>query len=114
MKINYQGRTFTAVSNSPNGQINGDAVFQYSQQDSLLTVFYSGGKIREGHMLGKVNEDSSLYFSYHHLDLDGQIKSGYCNSAPEVLPDGRIRLHEIWEWTYGGSGNGESVVEEIS
>ena len=114
MKINYHRRTFTAVSNSPNGQINGDTVFQYSQQDSLLTAFYSGGMIQEGHILGKVNEDGSLYFTYHHLDLAGQLKSGYCNSMPEVLPDGRIRLHETWEWTHGGSGKGESVVEEIS
>ena len=63
-------------------------------------------------MTGLVHEDSSLYFAYHHLDTDGRLKSGYCHSTPEVLPDGRIRLHEQWEWTHGGEGKGESVVEE--
>jgi hypothetical protein len=113
MRINYHGRTFTAVSNSPNGQINGDTIFQYDQQGSLLTAFYRGGMIHEGHILGKVNEDSSLYFTYHHLDVDGHLKSGYCTSVPEVLPDGRIRLFETWEWRHGGEGKGTSVVEEI-
>ena len=113
MKINYHGRIFTTVSNSPNGQINGDTVFQYAQQDSLLTAFYRGGMILEGHMIGRVNEDNSLYFTYQHIDKNGLLKSGYCNSVPEVLPDGRIRLHEQWEWTYGGEGKGESVVEEL-
>ena len=112
MKIYYHGRTFTGVSNSPNGQVSGDTVFNYSQHDLILSATYQGGSIREGHMLGQIHEDNSLYFTYHHIDTDGQLKSGYCNSVPEVLPDGRIRLHETWEWTHGGEGKGESVVEE--
>ena len=42
-----------------------------------------------------------------------KLKNGFCKSIPELLPDGRIRLHETWEWTYGGDGTGESIVEEI-
>lgn len=113
MKINYHGRTFTGVSNSPNGQVSGETVFNYSQRNNILSANYQGGSIREGYMLGQIREDNSLYFAYHHIDNDGQLKSGYCNSKPEVLPDGRIRLHEQWEWTHGGEGKGESIVEEV-
>lgn len=113
MKINYHGRTFTGVSNSPNGQISGDTLFRYSHYDNILIASYQGGTILEGHMIGEVQEDSSLYFTYHHIDTNKQLKSGYCHSVPEVLPDGRIRLYEQWEWTHGGTGKGESVVEEV-
>lgn len=112
MKINYHGRIFAGVSNTPNGQVSGDTVFCYQQQGDILTATYSGGSIQQGHMLGHANPDNSLHFAYHHLDTNGRLKSGCCTSIPEVLPDGRIRLHEHWEWTYGGEGKGESVVEE--
>ena len=113
MKINYHGRKFTGVTNSPNGQVNGDTVFHYSQYEFILSATYRGGSILEGYILGHVHEDNHLDFVYHHIDIDGQIKSGHCVSAPEILNNGRIRLNEKWEWTYGGKGTGDSVVEEI-
>jgi hypothetical protein len=39
--------------------------------------------------------------------------TGICRSTPEILPDGRIRLHEKWQWTSGDRSSGESIVEEI-
>ena len=114
MLINYNGRTFKGITNSPNGQVSGDTVFHYAQQGTTLTATYSGGSIREGHLLGIVHDDNSLRFVYHHLDMDGNLKSGICTSVPEILNDGRIRLHESWQWTNGSDGVGESVIEEIS
>ena len=38
--------------------------------------------------------------------------SGRCHSRIEVLDDGRLRMHETWEWT-SQPGNGTSVIEEI-
>jgi len=113
MKINYHGRKFIGVTNSPNGQVSGDTIFHYEQNENILKATYSGGSIIQGQMLGQVFDDDNLYFAYHHIDNDGQLKSGYCNSKPEILPDGRIRLYEQWEWTHGGEGKGESVVEEV-
>jgi hypothetical protein len=113
MKINYHNRTFAGISNTPNGQVGGDTLFVYSQNDDMLLATYSGGSIKKGQMIGRVSEDNNLYFVYQHIDTSGRLMSGYCHSTPKVLPDGRIRLHEKWEWTYGGEGKGESVVEEI-
>lgn len=113
MKINYHGRKFIGVTNTPNGQVSGETLFFYSQHDDRLTATYSGGSIKNGHMIGHVKKDNNLYFAYHHIDVDGQLRSGYCHSVAEVLPDGRIRLYEKWEWTHGGEGKGDSVVEEV-
>jgi hypothetical protein len=43
----------------------------------------------------------------------GEFMAGECHSTPEVLPDGRIRLHERWQWTTGDRSRGESVIEEV-
>ncbi len=104
---------FTGVSNSMNGQVSNQTIFQYSQHDMILSAKYHGGDIKEGYMLGCVLENNQLDFVYHHIDLEGNIKSGHCISTPELITDGRIRLHERWQWTYGAEGSGESVVMEI-
>jgi hypothetical protein len=112
-KINYHGRKFRGISNTPNGQVSGNTIFCYAQIGDKLEATYSGGSILEGHMIGHVHEDNSLEFVYHHIDDEGVLKSGHCKSTSEILNDGRIRLHETWVWTFGGEGKGNSVIEEI-
>ena len=113
MIINYHNRKFRSVSNTSSGQVNEETTFHYTQTGNQLRATYSGGKITFGEMLGVVREDNSLVFTYHHLDVDGHLKSGHCTSIPEMLPDGRIRLHETWQWDFGGVGEGASIVEEM-
>ncbi|BDC49348.1 hypothetical protein F183_A16640 [Bryobacterales bacterium F-183] len=110
---NFEGRQFLPLRNSEGGQVNGDTRFLYHQSGDLLTATYSGGGIRAGSMLGTVAADGQLHFCYHHLTDGGELRSGVCRSRPELLPDGRIRLYESWQWTLGGDlATGESIVEE--
>ncbi len=50
---------------------------------------------------------------YQHVNRDGELMTGHCRSTPELLPDGRLRLHESWQWTSGDGSRGESIIEEI-
>ena len=50
---------------------------------------------------------------YQYVNEKGEIMTGRCHSIPELLPDGRLRLHETWQWTSGHHSAGKSVVEEI-
>ena len=34
-------------------------------------------------------------------------------SQPEVLEDGRLRLHETWRWTNGDRSADETILDEI-
>jgi len=74
---------------------------------------YSGGVILKGFLLAKVIENDDLDMRYEHINTTGEIMTGLCVSTPEVLPDGRIRLHEKWQWTGGDFSSGESIIEEI-
>jgi hypothetical protein len=49
---------------------------------------------------------------YHQVNDKGELMTGICRSTPELLPNGKIRLHEQWEWTSGDLSKGTSIIEE--
>ncbi|HAD13533.1 MAG TPA: n-acetylglutamate synthase, partial [Saprospirales bacterium] len=54
-----------------------------------------------------------IHMHYHQVNDRHEIMTGVCHSIPEVLSDGRIRLHETWKWTSGDCSEGKSVIEEV-
>jgi hypothetical protein len=111
--INYDGKIFIPLKNSDNGQVSQQTVFYYRQKANVVTGEYSGGEIVSGHLIALVQNDGSLDMRYHHIDVRGELKTGKCLSVPEALSDGRIRLHEHWQWTCSDLTTGSSVIEEI-
>lgn len=111
-EINYNNKIFKSVSNSAAGEVSSETTFYYHQNGDLVWAEYKGGDIVYGTLIAKVLEDSSLDMRYQHLNKNGELMTGVCRSAPEVLPDSRIRLHEKWQWTSGDMSGGESVIEE--
>jgi hypothetical protein len=110
--INYNNKIFRPVSNTENGEISGDTVFIYKQEGNILTSEYSGGKIIKGHLIGLVSNNGTITMRYHQVNEKGELMAGFCTSVPEVLPSGKIRLHETWQWTTGDKSAGKSVIEE--
>lgn len=111
--MNYHGKKFTAISNTSNGETSKKTVFHYEQDGNILTAQYSGGQIVKGHLIGLVSETGHIDMRYHQVNKEGILMTGKCHSTPETLPDGRIRLHETWEWTSGDKSSGTSVIEEL-
>ncbi len=109
----YDGRLFKIIESSGRTQTGSDTVFQYFQKGDLLKGKYSGGEIEYGHILGLVDEDGRINFHYHHITYEGAIMTGKCKSRPEVMDNGKIRLHERWQWTCGDRSKGTSILEEI-
>jgi len=79
---------------------------------NIITSEYSGGKIIKGHLIGLVDEVGNINIRYHQVNKKGELMTGICTSSPEILPNGKIRLHENWEWTSGDMSKGNSVIEE--
>jgi hypothetical protein len=113
MTINYDGRVFRGETNSDNGEVGGETVFFYRQQGQRLEATYRGGAVVQGHLMGSVNDDDTLDFVYHHINDRGETMAGQCHSVPERATDGRIILHESWQWLTGDRSSGESIVGEI-
>jgi hypothetical protein len=111
--INYHGRRFKSVANVQSGEVDGETIFEYYQIGQTLKANYKGGQILEGQMLGTVKKDGALHFHYQHLNTQGVLRCGTCQSIPEVLENGKIRLHETWHWLDGEREHGVSIVEEM-
>ncbi|NNE58022.1 MAG: n-acetylglutamate synthase [Hellea sp.] len=109
----YDGRLFRPISSKGRTQTNSETIFQYSQKSDRLTGKYSGGDIELGHLIGLVDDNGNINMRYHHLTHEGFLMTGKCRSRPEVLENGKIRLHERWKWTCGDFSKGTSILEEI-
>jgi hypothetical protein len=112
-RIDYDGRRFRSLRNSETGEVDDQTRFEYRQRDGVVWATYEGGAIRFGTLIATVDPDGVLDMRYHHVNAAGELMTGRCRSTPELLPDGRLRLHERWQWTSGDGSEGESVVEEV-
>ncbi|GAB3766795.1 n-acetylglutamate synthase [Spirosoma pomorum] len=110
----YDNKLFRSVTNTDNGEVSGDTLFHYHQQDQLVWAEYAGGAIVKGHLIATVLDDYSLDMRYQHVNKQNELMTGRCHSVPERLPDGRLRIHESWQWTSGDNSSGESIVEEVT
>ena len=110
--INYNNKLFRPISNTENGETTSETVFIYIQNGNILTSEYSGGKIIKGHLIGLVDENGKIEMQYHQVNEKGELMTGVCKSIPELLSNGKIRLHENWEWTSGDKSKGQSIIEE--
>ncbi len=111
--INYHNRYFKSVSNSGSGEVDAETIFHYQQQDDIVSATYQGGAIRFGTLIAKVASDGSLDMRYQHVNQQGELMTGKCHSVPEQLSDGRLRMHETWQWTSGDGSSGTSQIEEV-
>ena len=111
--IDYHDRRFIPVSNSANGEVSPEVIFHYRQTGRIVTCSYTGGRIVSGQLIALVDEEGRLDMRYHQVNDRGELMTGVCRSTPELLPDGRIRLHEEWRWTSGDGSKGSSLLEEL-
>ncbi|MDG1476505.1 MAG: n-acetylglutamate synthase [Vicingaceae bacterium] len=111
--INYNNRKFKPISNSENGEVSSDMVFHYEQKENVLTCTYKGQNIIKGHLIGLVDDNGCIEMKYHQINKNDELMTGTCHSKPERMENGKIRLHEIWQWTSGDQSSGDSILEEI-
>lgn len=108
--FSLDGRNFIAVQNSDSGEVSELTVFSYHQKDNAIWAEYLGGSIVKGFLVGTMDGNRCLSFSYQHLNINGELKSGSCHSRP-CVENGKLRFYEEWQWSSGESGT--SVIEEL-
>lgn len=109
----YDGRIFVPKVNSENGEVDKRTKFEYHQRGNIIWADYSGGDIIKGQLLGRIEADGELSFYYHHINSNHEARTGKCKSIPKLLDNGKIELHEQWQWLDGDRSEGNSVIVEI-
>ena len=110
-KVNYNNRRFLFIKKEEDGL--SDTIFSYHQNGNVVWGTYEGGTIIFGNFLAQTDEQGHLDLRFQHVNIKGDIMTGTCQSTPEIMPDGRIRLHEDFQWTSGDFSHSTSTVEEI-
>lgn len=111
--MNYNNKKFRPVENSANGETTSETIFEYKQVGNIVTSEYSGGQIINGHLIGLVDNNGTIEMRYHQVNTKNELMTGICLSKPEIMQNGKVRLHESWKWTSGDKSEGQSVIEEI-
>ncbi len=109
----YDGRRLQVVSNTAAGEVVEGQVFEYRQADARVWSVYHTAETRFGSLVASADADGKLDMRYQQLDPKGTPRTGRCVTTPEVMADGRLRLHEAWQWINGDGSRGESVLEEV-
>lgn len=112
MEINYDGRRFRSISNNGSGDVGPATRFDYHQDGEVVWATYSGGGVRFGTLVAIASNEGFLDMRYSHVATGGRLATGLCTSTPELPEDGRLRLHEAWQWTSGDMTAGHSIIEE--
>ncbi len=111
--MNYNNKRFKPLSSSSNSETSEETIFEYKQEGKILTSSYRGGRVRKGHLIGLVDSQGNIEMRYHQVNDRGELMTGICSSKPELMKNGKLRLHETWEWTSGDKSKGTSILEEI-
>ncbi len=112
MEFDLDGKIFTSVSNTDNGEVGSDTVFHYHQNGKLVWADYSGGDIVKGHLIANVLPSGQLDMRYHHINQQGEIMLGKCLSTPTLTDAGKILFKEEWQWLSGDMSSGYSEIVE--
>jgi hypothetical protein len=110
--LSLHNRRFVLEENAAGADCQPGMAFDYRQEGSRVWALYGGGEVSFGALVARVRHDGRLDARYQHATTSGEIRTGQCETHPERLEDGRIRLHEEWRWLSGAEGAGRSRLVE--
>jgi len=113
MAINYHNKKFKPLSLTENSSLDSSTIFHYTQMGDIVQCSYSGGTAIQGHLIGIVDQNGTIDMRYHQVNDNGELMTGICHSTPHINVDGKITLHEKWQWTSGDKSSGQSKLVEI-
>ncbi|WPO79209.1 hypothetical protein [Flavobacterium sp. KACC 22761] len=111
-KFDFNNKKFALIQNSESGQVNSETVFNYKQEDNLVTADYFGGTIKYGKIIAELKANK-LNMLYQCLTTDNQLKAGKAVAQITLLENGKMKLTLNWEWLTDGNEKGESEYIEI-
>lgn len=100
------------VSTAACGQVNRDTVFEFTQQDAVVSARYAGGGIVLGYLIGTIDR-TTLHFRFVQINNAGLLDGGHSTCDVSRLPDGRLQLIEHFTWA-SGAGTGSNIFQEIA
>ncbi len=109
--ISLDGIKLRVVSTAEGGEVNSETVFEFTQDGSVVSARYAGGKVQLGYLVG-IMAAEGLRFRYAQIDKAGRLDGGHSICEIERTAEGRIKLAEHFKWD-SREGSGTNLYEEI-
>ncbi len=109
--FDLNNKTFVLVRNSENGLVNSDTIFEYKQDDNLVTAKYRGGAIRYGKIIARLENDQ-LHMFYQFMTNQDELKAGRAIAALGINEHNKIEMKLNWQWLTEGHEQGTSEYVE--
>ncbi len=106
-------KVFMSLANTANGDVNGATRFYYQQRGKIITARYEGGLVQIGSIIGQMLTEDSFEICYQHLTVNGELRTGMCQTRIELLDNDVIKLIEEWQWLNGDLSTGHSELIEV-
>lgn len=101
------------VADNPHGVSGADTVFHYRVDGAAITGSYQGGRIRVGHLVGRVTGPDTIETLYQCVTTGGELLAGWSRGRVGVDAAGHTTLAFEWGWLSGAEGGGESRYREL-
>jgi hypothetical protein len=111
-KFDFNNKRFALIQNSDNGEVNTETVFEYKQDNNLVTADYYGGTIRYGKIIAELKGDE-LNMLYSCLTTSNELKAGKALAKISFNENKKMKLSLDWEWLTNGNQKGKSEYIEI-
>jgi hypothetical protein len=96
-EFNLNNKKFVLLANSENGRVNGETIFQYRQQEDIVTADYSGGTILYGKIIGLMKGDT-IEMLYNCLTTEKELKAGKATAIISFNEQRKMKLSLDWQW----------------
>lgn len=108
----FQNIKMNVISTAPNGVVNADTIFEFTQEGDLVSAKYAGGKIKSGYLIGNVS-DGKLHFCYCQVRTNGMMDHGVLVCGISYEGD-KLMLTEEFEMTAeSGQEIGVNIFKEL-
>jgi hypothetical protein len=112
LRARLHDRRFVTTGN-PHGVSGADTVFHYRMDGPTIGGMYRGGRIRDGHLIGRATGAETIELLYHCVTTEGELLAGWSRGRVGTDATGRTTLAFEWGWLSGTQGGGESHYIEL-
>lgn len=109
-EFDFNNKLFSLVENAENGSVTTKTIFEYKQENNLVTADYHGGGIKYGKIIARLENDT-LHMRYQCLTEKGELKAGKAIAQVSLTANDKLKLKLNWEWL--GEANEKGVSEYV-
>ena len=112
LRVDIHDKRFVVVENTQ-GVSGAETIFHYHTEGSLITGTYAGGRIRAGHLVGRVTAPDTIALLFQCVTTDDELMAGQSTGRVGEDPDRRATLEFDWSWLTGDRSGGVSRYVEL-